>query len=120
MATRDFTAAHVAPGTVRIVWTGLLNGDDGLPYSDYSTRSKTAQVLGTFGAAGSVSIESCLEETPVTYAIINDPQGNALTFTTARIEVVQEPSGVIRPRVTAGDGTTSLTVIVITRIDAMS
>jgi hypothetical protein len=41
---------------------------------------------------------------------VTDPQGNALSFTTAKIECISELVRYIRPRVTGGDGTTSLTV----------
>jgi len=115
MATRAFTATRIGPGMNRIVWTGLLNGDDGAPYSDFYTTEKGVQVEGTFGAGGTVVIEGSLEEPPTNYRTLNDPQGNALSFTSARIEKVQEPNGVIRPRATAGDGTTNLTVTMVTR-----
>lgn len=116
MAVRSFTAEHVGPGIVRIVWSGLTKATDdtGAPYSDYYTDGKIVQVEGTFGTGGSVSIQSTLEATPTNYRTINDPQGNALTFTSARIEAVQEPNGVIRPAVTAGDNDTNLTVTLIT------
>lgn len=115
MAVVAFTSVRVGPGLTRITWTPLVNGDTGAPYHDFDSQEKAVQVFGTFGAGGTVSIQSTLEATATNYAIINDVQGNALTITAARIEAVQEPSGQIRPNVTAGDGTTSLTVILHTR-----
>jgi hypothetical protein len=47
------------------------------------------------------------------YAALTDPQGNALDITTAKVEQIMELTRYIRPRVTAGDGTTSLTVTVM-------
>ena len=41
---------------------------------------------------------------------MNDPQGNALSVQTAKITQVLENTYLVRPRVSAGDGTTSLTV----------
>lgn len=116
MATRTatITKAEEAGYDVRIAaWAGLLNGDDGSPLgsSDYSDRS--VQVTGTFGAAGSVSIEGSNDGT--NYAQLSDPQGNALAITAAKIEQISELTRYIRPRVTAGDGTTTLVVTLLAR-----
>ena len=116
MATRAFTLSDVVSGSSTVVtWTGLLNGDDGDPFtrsSIYSDRS--VQVLGTVGAGGTVSLEGSNVTTPTVngdWFIMNDPQGNALTFTTNTSgKAVLENVRHIRPRVTAGDGTTNLTV----------
>lgn len=71
------------------------------------------QVAGTFGVGGSVNIEG--SNNGVAWAVLADPQGNPLTFTAARIEQVLESPRFIRPIVTAGDGTTNLTVNVFCR-----
>ena len=90
-------------------WT-LANGESGAalflpPFSD-----KTVQVGGTFGVGGSVTIEGSLDGT--NYIALTDPQGNALTKTAAAIEAVSEAVPYVRPRVTAGDGTTAITVLI--------
>lgn len=115
MAERSFSHARIAPGVNKIIWTGLLNGDTGTPYSDLLTVDKEVHVTGTFGAGGSVTVQSDVDTTFANPLTAHDPQGNDLTFTAARLEKVLEPSGVLRPSVTAGDGTTSLTVTLITR-----
>ena len=110
MATRNATVTDISPtGNAKLVaWTGLLNGDDGAPadWVDYSDRC--FQVTGTFGAGGSVTIQGSNDGT--NWAALADPQGNALTFTSQRIEQALELPRYVRPNVTAGDGTTSLTV----------
>jgi len=116
MATRtaSISKAEEAGYDVRLAaWAGLLNGDDGSPFgsSDYSDRS--VQVTGTFGATGSVSIEGSNDG--VNYVGLTDPQGNAIAITEAKIEQVSELTRYIRPRVTAGDGTTTLVVTLLAR-----
>jgi hypothetical protein len=110
MATRNATITDISPtGKSKLVtWTGLLNTDDGAPadWVDYSDRC--FQVTGTFGAGGSVTIQGSNDGT--NWASLADPQGNALVFTSQRIEQALELPRFVRPLVTAGDGTTSLTV----------
>jgi polygalacturonase len=110
MATRNGTITDISPtGKSKLVtWTGLLNGDDGAlaDWVDYSDRC--FQVAGTFGAGGSVTIQGSNDGT--NWASLADPQGNALVFTSQRIEQALELPRYVRPLVTAGDGTTSLTV----------
>jgi len=95
-------------------WTPLANGDTGLPQTGARLADKTVQILGTFGAGGSVNIEGS-NDGGTTWAILNDSrgEGNALTFTSADMREVLEVPEMIRPNVTAGDGTTALTVILI-------
>jgi hypothetical protein len=93
------------------VWANLLQGDDGDPlvYSQYTDRS--VQVSGTFGGA-SVVIEG--RNSPgLPWATLTDPQGNELTITAAKIEMVTEATAYLRPNVSGGDGTTALTVILL-------
>lgn len=129
MATRNFTVQMPiyanggnSPGALIVTWTGLLNGDDGAPFVMPYKADKSVQVLGTFGAGGNCRIEGTNQQTytpapavvaGVTYATLNDPQANALDFGSAKIEQVLENVNAIRPRVTAGDGATSLTVIML-------
>lgn len=124
MATRSFTTfipvdavgANVK-NSVGVQWTGLLNGDDGAPYVCPQYADKSVQVHGTFGAGGTILLEGTNQQayTPdrvalaPTYLQLTDPQGNNLSFTAAKIEQVLENLNAIRPRVSAGDGTTSLT-----------
>lgn len=132
MATRSFTVfmpmddrGNNIPNTIGVKWNGLLNGDDGEPYVVGHRLVKSVQVYGTLGASGNCNIEGTLD--PVydatgakygggsapTYAVLNDPQGNALGMNAAKIEGVQEVVNAIRPKVSAGDGTTSLTCVAL-------
>ena len=92
-------------------WAGMQNGDDGQPIELANFADRSVQVVGTFGAGGKVRIEGSLNGTD--YAPLTDPQGNDLDITTAKIEAITEVARWIRPRVIAGDGTTSLTVTML-------
>jgi hypothetical protein len=94
-------------------WTGLANGDSGAPLQMPDCSDRSIQIGGTFGAGGSLQIEGSNDGT--NYIVLTDPQGNALTFTTARLEAVSEATAYIRPRVTAGDGTTLLTCHLVSK-----
>ena len=111
MATRAFTPVANDMRGLAAQWSGLLQSslDTGTPAElpDYADRS--VQIGGTLGVGGTVVIEGSNDGT--TYITLTDPQGNALSFTAIdRIEQVQEITRFIRPRVTAGDGTTNFTV----------
>jgi hypothetical protein len=99
--------------TILVSWSPLQNGDQGdaIPFSQYADKS--VQVTGIFGAGGGVTFEGSNDG--VNYAPLTDAQGNDLNFSAAKIEIVCEATYLVRPRVTAGDGTTSLSVILLAR-----
>jgi len=101
----------------RVVWSPLANGDVGGPVKMGDWSDRTVQITGTFGTGGSVTLEGSNDkesESP-TYTALTDPQGNAVTKTAAALEVFEESPLLIRPNVTGGDGTTSLTVKMVCR-----
>ena len=122
MAERAFTPITGVPeynGAVVGQWTGLQNGDTGVPlavplYADKSVQVDTGAGI-VWGASGAMVLEGSIDG--VTYFTLNDPQGNALTFATGttRIEAVLENVVFLRPRVTAGDGATLLAMKIIAR-----
>lgn len=99
-------------GTSRVfvfTWTPLTTTNaDGNSLTAEQYADKSVQVTGTPGVGGSVSLQGSNDGT--NWATLTDPQGNALTFTAVGIKMVAEATRYIRPLVTAGDGTTSLTV----------
>ena len=92
-------------------WANMQNGDDGQPIELANFADRSVQVFGTLGAGGNVRIEGSIDGT--NYAPLTDPQGNALDINTAKIEAIIELVRWIRPVVTAGDGSTSLTVTML-------
>ena len=89
-----------------ISWTGLLNGDDGTPIIMAGASIRSVQFVGTFGAGGTIIFEGSNDGT--NYFTSTDPQGNAISKTAAGAEALEECTKYVRPRVTAGDGTTDL------------
>lgn len=96
----------VSTGVVTFTWQGLGNGDTGNPLNAIDLPDKSVSVSGTFGAGGSVSIQNGDGNT------LNDGQGNALTFTSAGVKYIAENFSDIHPNVTAGDGSTSIKVVI--------
>lgn len=96
-----------------IQWPNMANGDTGQPFGLGRYSDRSVEVDGTFGVGGNVAIKGTTSET--SYKILADPNGNDLNITTAKIETVLDATRYIRPEVTAGDGTTSLTVTLFFR-----
>lgn len=111
MATRNLTKTSIGRSSYMTEWSGLTNGDDGEPSNLFGAADRSVQVTGTFGVGGSLRIEGSNDGT--NYAVLTDPQGNDLDIIEAKIEAVTENVRYIRPRVTAGDGTTSLAVHIL-------
>ena len=66
-----------------------------------------------FGAGDTVLVEGSNDGT--NSATLNDPQGVALSKTAAALVEVAQITKFIRPRVSAGDGTTAITVTLLAR-----
>lgn len=106
----------------KVTWASMANGDTGVnPSGTASTgfasaeyMDRSVQVKGTFGSGGTVLIEGS-NDGGATWATINDAFGNALSVTSASIKQITEVVEMVRPRVSAGDGTTSLTVVLFMR-----
>jgi hypothetical protein len=100
---------------ITITWTNLTNGgpDSGQPVQRPALVDRSVQVTGTFGAAGTVVFEGSNDG--VNYYTLTNPLGTAISVTAAGITQVTETSAWMRPRITGGDGTTSLTVTVCAR-----
>lgn len=97
-------------GNVVVVytWTGLANGDSGAPAQGPGWADRSFQVEGTFGAGGTCLIEGSNDA--VNYHTLHDPFGNALSAAAASVVELTEVTLWIRPRISAGDGTTALTI----------
>ena len=108
--TRDQTVGN---NVHFLQWTPLLNGDSGAPFSMSGYADRSAQIVGTFGAGGTVLLEGSNDGT--NYATLNDPQGVAISKTATGIFEISQIVKFIRPRVSAGDGTTSITVTLLAR-----
>lgn len=118
MAT-TLTETPISPNALRgesrlLSWT-LANGEAGDSAQFTEFADKCVQFAGTFGAGGTVILEGSNDATPSTWSPLTDPQANAISKTAAAIEQILETPMWIRPRVTAGDGTTAITVKLVVR-----
>lgn len=112
------TGEDMPSGVEQIQWASMANGDTGQPYIAPHYPDKTVQVHGTFGVGGNARIQGTLEvSSPTNWQTLSDPNGNDLNFDATKVttngkgvETILENVQQIRPNITAGDGTTSLTV----------
>lgn len=111
MATVVPAASSIAKGTFKTTWTPILATDTGQAEAAPQYPFKTVQVFGTFGG-GTILIEGS-NDGGTTWVTLTDPQGNALSFTAAGVEKVQENTQLIRPR--ASVGVTSISVVLVSQ-----
>lgn len=93
-------------------WTPLTttNSDgDPIGYASNGMGGVTFQVNGTFGIGGAVAVEG--SNNGANWYVLNDQANAPLMFSGAGLKTVRDMPLYIRPRVTAGDGTTSITVV---------
>jgi hypothetical protein len=109
--TLTITPIRSAPNRTWVASWNLSNGEAGDPFENPGSPDRSVQVGGTFGAGGTIVIEGSNDGT--NYRTLTDPQGNALSFTSANLEAVQELTRFIRGRVSAGDGTTAIAVHIL-------
>lgn len=94
-------------------WATLDSDDSGDPLEMPEAADRSVQITGTFGSGGTIVIQGSNDGT--NYVTLTDPQGNALSKTSAAIEQIEEITRYVRPLVTAGDGTTALVVTMLLR-----
>ena len=107
MATITATVTKVPDGGVTNVyialWEAMGNADTGTAVQMAGASDRSVQVQGTFGAA-TVTIQGSNDGT--NYQTLTDPQGNALTWTTAnRLEQISELTRYVRAITAGGTGT---------------
>ena len=114
MATVPISTTLNAVDGSFITWTPLTTTNaDGAPTGFVGSGDRTVQVTGTFGAGGTVVFEGSLDN--VNWFGLRDPASVAISITASGIRHILESTPFVRPRVTAGDGTTSITAMVYHR-----
>lgn len=115
MATVSHTQTFLAKGAVLATWAELANGDDGTDFANVLLSRKTVQVVGTFGEGGTVVLQGSNDGT--NYVTLTDADGGDISFDAAGMVDIRENPRFVRPDVTAGDGTTELTVLLVAKGD---
>lgn len=115
MATISPVGEWLSKGVFKTTWETLASGDTVNPESVSRLPDKTIQVFGTFDSA-TITIQGS-NDAGTTYVTLNDPQGNALTFTANKIETILENPELIRPTASGGSGSTDVDIIMISSRD---
>ena len=110
MAVKQGVTGTPSDRYLTYTWAALANGDTGNWMKAGDLVDLAVQVSGTPGSGGTVVLQGSLDG-GATAAGLTDPQGNALSFTAAGLKAVLENVPYVRPSVTAGDGSTSFTVV---------
>lgn len=92
-------------------WAAMGNADTGTEIQMAQASDRSVQVSGTFGGA-TVVLQGSNDGT--NWVTLTDPQGNAISKTSAAIEQIEEATLSIRP-VTSGGTGTSIDVNVLLR-----
>lgn len=116
MATRASSTIKTQLHEVALVidWTGLVQGDDGEWRLLAHYGDKCLHVFGTFGGA-TVILEGSNEDVPTNAAQLTDPTQTVIALTANGIKQVLENPLWVRPRISGGDGTTSVTARLVCR-----
>lgn len=115
MATVAATITDVSsvgmPGSAYLVtWTPLTQTNaDGAAVTLPAWTDRSVQIVGTFGTA-TVVLEGSNDGT--NWATLTDPQGNAISTTSAKLEQVEEATRYFRANSSGGNGATSVSVYV--------
>lgn len=117
MATVDLAVQDLHTfGNIRCIvasWTPLTSANvDGAPLEMPGCADRSFQVAGTFAGATVVCQGS---NDGSNWATLTDPQGNAISFTSAGLEQVMEITRHLRPFLSGGAGGTSISVTVVAK-----
>lgn len=88
----------------------LANAETGNASEASRFSDRSVQFNGTYGSGGSVLLEG--SNNGVNFFPLHDYQGNAIVSTAASLSPIAESVRYIRPRCTAGDGTTAVVVTI--------
>lgn len=113
MATKPVVPTIQGEKSTTFKWAGLLNGDDGDPVAWNAYADRSVQFSGAFGVGGTVILEGSNDKT--NWFQLNDASLTLISATAAKLKQVLETTLWVRPRVTAGDGSTAIDVVIFAR-----
>jgi hypothetical protein len=119
MATRISTTvySHISPSALIIEWAAISGGDGGSWQLLGHYNDKCVHVYGTFSGGATITLQgSNQDSTPSSGFSLTDPTQTIISFIAEGGRQVLENPLYIRPVLTAGDGSTALTVRLVCRI----
>jgi hypothetical protein len=112
MALINGVGVWIAPSTHQKTWAAVLNGDTMSPLNAPQLQDKTISVMGTFGAAGAIALLGSNDG--VNWAPVHQAYTDtAISFTAAGLQAVAESPAYLQPQLSGADGTTNLTVSIV-------
>lgn len=108
MAQFDKVVTPAYPSTVDVhvaTWGPAKNVDTFVPLNMAEQSDRSVQIDGTFNGAVA-GIEGSLDG--VTYFTLHDPQGVAISGSSARLSAILELVAYVRPFISGGDGSTAV------------
>jgi hypothetical protein len=121
MATVNWTSTPLRSygnNVVVVSWSPITTANnDGQRFEMPGSADRSVQVFGTFGAGGTITFQGSNEATPsawVTLAAAGDATEDMI-FTASDMKQLLESTRWVRPLLSGGDGTTSLTVLMLVR-----
>lgn len=120
MTAQAVTAALVGTQVYTYTSAAMANGDTTVGISIPDFADKTVAFTGTAGAAAAISLEGSndplsVADASATWFVLKDPSSTAITLSAAGMRLVLEHPLRIRGHVSAGDGTTSIVMVVMAR-----
>jgi hypothetical protein len=122
MATISASVARLetwGDNTRIVTWAALTTTNNyGSPFEMPGWSDRSIQLIGTLGTGGAVTLYGSNVAAPDLtddddWAILTDQSDNNLALSTLKVEQVMQLTRWVRPKITAGDGSTSLTAILL-------
>ncbi len=114
MATVNYAEQPYLLDHLNFTWSPLTTTNaDGQPTSYAGSGQRTIQITGTWGTGGTCVVQGSADG--VNWFTLVDPAGANLSLTANGYKAIRDDVVFVRPLVTAGDGTTSLTAILAVR-----
>jgi hypothetical protein len=112
-----FSAETLAKGVIQAKWTGLTTTGAGRALDAFAYPDKTVVLAGTIGSGTTVLIQGSSTATnPLStggfWYTLTDQSDNALSLSTGKIETIAQNPRYIRPRITAKNANTNVSVII--------
>ncbi len=108
---KSFGGSKGDGSTYIVTWTPVTSADTCGPTSMPEYTDRSVQVSGTFDSA-SVAIHGS-NNGGVSFVAMNDPTSTVIAITSAAIKAILENSDQIKPVITGGSGSQSLTVSIL-------